>query len=780
MIALLGFNPLWITLGPIAAINGVLLISYLLYQLWGRRRLRREYEGAKNQGSRMISSSTREWWFWTTDPVVRLFVRMRMGPNVITALGFAAAVLAGYCYSRGWFGCAGWAMIFGASFDIFDGRVARITGKSSRSGAFFDAVMDRFSEGACFLGIAFFFRASFMLPVVVAALVGSMLVSYTRARGEGVGVDCKVGWMQRPERIAYLGVASVFDPVMTMALHRWWAVPPPVLIIFAVAFIALMTNATAIYRMIYIMNTLDTEDRRGRDSLPQIITKLSTPAGREAFWERARYGYDRRRGTHAHAVLFLAGGLGEELLAGPLARGDLPNIARHILERGGAAAAVAAAPATVGPAAAPFVTGAFPGSCDIPGVRWFDRAVPESRVISMHRFRDYLGWGAYAMDRDLSKSVRTIFEYSRQAVNIFGAVGRGGGPVRDPSFFRLAGRFHRPNRLGETGEAEEAAFRWFSSAIRRETDFVLYAFPPIEGAGETGPALEVACQALRRMDADIGRAAEFLRQQGMYGDTALMLAGSYGQAGALRRFDLVGFLEKRLRTSSLERGLKDWQEAEVISLPSGTSMAHLYLRGHGGWAERVFFEDAERRGLIGALLEQGGIDLLAGRSVEGGIVIQSRRGRAHVHEDADGRITYLVRGGDPFGYDALPQVMEAQVALVHSASTPFPDGIVQVLQLFRSRRSGDVLLFTEEDVALSKAEGEEAPATSGTLQRAHLVVPFLSSVRPVAQIMRTADIFALLLEMLGIEAEHRMDGALPVASASGTEADVPYALNPMP
>ena len=770
MIAIIALNPIWITLGPIVVINAVLCLSYLLYQVWGRKRLAREYEGAKNEATQLLSSRTREWWFWTTDPIVRLFVRLKLGPNAITTTGFLIAAVAAVLFARGSFGYAGWAMIFGASFDMFDGRVARITGKSSRSGAFFDAVMDRFSEGACLLGLAWYFRESFMLPIVIAALVGSMLVSYTRARGEGMGVDCKVGWMQRPERIVYLGVAAVFDPVVGVVLHRWWTQPPPFLVMLALVFIALMTNATAIYRMVFIMNELDTADRRGKESIPQLITKLSTPAGRCELWERARYGYDRRRGAFAHVVLFLAGGMTPGLVRELARRGDLPNISAHILARGGEAEGVSAFPSTLGPASTPFVTGAFPGTCDIPGSRWFDRTVPPGRVLAMNRFRDYLGWGAYAMDGDLAPSVRTIFEYSRQAVNIFGMLGRGCGLIRDPAFFRMASRFHRLREGRDAEEAQEAAFRWFTSAIRRETDFVLYSFPPVEGTDATEASLTLAGQALRRIDEDVGRAAEYLKSQKMYDQTALLLAGSYGQGQMAHRFDLDGFLAKRYRSCASGAGARDWQEAELIALPSGTSMANLYLRSGAEWDRRSFFEDAERRGLVGSLLEQEGTDLLAGRSVEGGIVIQSRRGRAHVLEDADGRITYFVKGGDPFGYGPLPQVLDAASALEASAASAYPDGILGLLQLFRSRRSGDLVLSAGAGTTLLSGDEAERMATNGSLAREHLLVPILSSVPLGASLMRTADLFAAVLEMLGIEPEHRMDGALPRGCARREDA----------
>jgi CDP-diacylglycerol--glycerol-3-phosphate 3-phosphatidyltransferase len=215
---------------------------------------------------------------------------MRLSPNIITFIGFAISCISAWFFAVGLFGYAGWIMIFGATFDMFDGKVARMTGKTSRSGAFYDSVMDRFGEGVVMLGLAIYFRYDWMLYMIVAGLIGSMLVSYTRARGEGVGVVCKKGVMQRPERIAYLGVASIFQPIADYFLmNTGWSMTP-ILVIGALLIIAVMTNFTALYRTIYIMNELDNEDHLegGIDTIPQILMKLSTPEGRLEWFEKVR------------------------------------------------------------------------------------------------------------------------------------------------------------------------------------------------------------------------------------------------------------------------------------------------------------------------------------------------------------------------------------------------------------------------------------------------------------------------------------------------------------
>jgi hypothetical protein len=155
-------------------INFGLFLSLMFYTFTARLRKREIPEAARRHTSKFLSAHFKEWWVFTTDPIAKLFVRLGVRPSTLTFLGFLFSVAAGVLFVKGLFGYAGWAMIFGATFDIFDGRVARLTNQESRSGAFYDSVMDRFGEGICFLGLAFYFRSSWILFFVIAGLIGGM------------------------------------------------------------------------------------------------------------------------------------------------------------------------------------------------------------------------------------------------------------------------------------------------------------------------------------------------------------------------------------------------------------------------------------------------------------------------------------------------------------------------------------------------------------------------------------------------------------------------------
>ena len=179
--------------------------------------------------------------------MVSLFAALGIGPNVATLLGVAVAGVAAFFASTGDFLVAGILVLVGSAFDLVDGGLARRAGTVSRQGALLDSVLDRVSESAIYLGLIIYFTKddSFSQTnsvLIVVALGGSLMVSYVRARAEGLGLRGKAGFMTRPERVAITGVLLIADQPTAMlwilavgtplsAAHRfldvWWAARSP-------------------------------------------------------------------------------------------------------------------------------------------------------------------------------------------------------------------------------------------------------------------------------------------------------------------------------------------------------------------------------------------------------------------------------------------------------------------------------------------------------------------------------------------------------------------------
>lgn len=183
------------------------------------------------------------------EPVTRWLVERRVHPNLITTMGFASTIVAGVLYHQDHVRSAGVFVLLGGLFDIFDGRVARESGMASKFGSFYDSTLDRISEIVVFIGLLSLYNDYrtdlgdvFMIYMIMLAATGSLMVSYTRAKAEALGLDCSVGFMQRAERVVLLGLGSIL-----FGLAFDGRVISAIIIIMAVA-----TNLTAIQRIVWV------------------------------------------------------------------------------------------------------------------------------------------------------------------------------------------------------------------------------------------------------------------------------------------------------------------------------------------------------------------------------------------------------------------------------------------------------------------------------------------------------------------------------------------------
>jgi phosphatidylglycerophosphate synthase len=151
-----------------------------------------------------------DYFIWMLRPIERAVLKNpRLTPNHLTFTSLAACASAGLAIATNHMATAGWLYIFAGALDILDGRVARATNRQSKAGAFLDSVTDRWGELFVFTGFAWFLHGSPWLLAVMLAVTGSLMVSYTRARGEALGIALDGGNMQRAERIALVAIGTL-------------------------------------------------------------------------------------------------------------------------------------------------------------------------------------------------------------------------------------------------------------------------------------------------------------------------------------------------------------------------------------------------------------------------------------------------------------------------------------------------------------------------------------------------------------------------------------------
>jgi len=189
------------------------------------------------------------WFMWVIGPAERVLLRLGVGPDAMNVSGLLFGALAGVLIATDHLELGGWAIAAGGVCDILDGRLARARKVVSDYGAFIDSTLDRFVEVFAFLGFVFFLRAFAWGPLLAAAAItGSLLVSYTRARGESVGVLCKEGLMQRAERLVLTCLACLSDA----PLGARFGLASGTIVLWIVGLIAVGTFLTAAHRTLWI------------------------------------------------------------------------------------------------------------------------------------------------------------------------------------------------------------------------------------------------------------------------------------------------------------------------------------------------------------------------------------------------------------------------------------------------------------------------------------------------------------------------------------------------
>ncbi len=207
----------------------------------------------------MLSNLIEDWARGVARHVGHFVAKSGLGPNAITIIGFLLNFPVAYVLGQGWFLWGGFLILFAGLFDMLDGAVARATGKSSKFGAFLDSTFDRYSEIVVLLGLLLYFRGVIGETgekmggsiLTYAAITGSLMVSYVKARSEGLDIPMKgVGLLPRPERVGLTALACLLQPVfgdISLIVLLW--------------VLSVGTNLTALQRILYVWATTGREEK---------------------------------------------------------------------------------------------------------------------------------------------------------------------------------------------------------------------------------------------------------------------------------------------------------------------------------------------------------------------------------------------------------------------------------------------------------------------------------------------------------------------------------------
>lgn len=283
-----------------AAMPALILLAYALgglvvYVVRNRRSgaFHDEEMDGRGKGG-LTTASARHFFAWLMRPFWRSLVRAEVPPNAITTLSFGLAVGAGVALAAGRFSLGGWLYLSAGALDFLDGRVARETKRASKAGAALDSVLDRYCESAVLVGLAWYYRDSWVLFGCLMALTGSLFVPYVRARGESLGATMSdVGFMQRPERIVVLGVATAFSPILEAIVFPNDPHPMHWIAVVGILLVAVTSHTTAVQRLVHLVRSLGGAVASDMRPLPRsiVVSVLATSVDFSVVWTLARAGF---------------------------------------------------------------------------------------------------------------------------------------------------------------------------------------------------------------------------------------------------------------------------------------------------------------------------------------------------------------------------------------------------------------------------------------------------------------------------------------------------------
>ena len=450
-------------------------------------------------------------------------------------------------------------------------------------------------------------------------------------------------------------------------------------------------------------------------------------------------------------VLVLIDGARSDVLRDLLARGDLPNLARWVIEPGGLRTGTTVFPSTTGVAYIPFLFGRFPGSVGIPGIRWLDRrgaAEGKSSRTQWRAARSYCGVQGGWLNTDIA-ATPSIFDLVPESIAICTPLTRGLRAGANRCALRRVVLGSAAHYLGTYPALDRAVARAWLGAADEPWRFLFVVFPGVDGISHLKDPLHPAVlESYRLVDRALGAFVARLRKQGRE-LPAFFVVSDHGMTVMREHADPAVLLERRgVRT--LRHPVHVWRRgARVATMVSGNASVQLYFEPRSG-RERPLTESEIPNAILEQLLALPAVRLAACRADStGGIIVRTKNARASLTESM-GLIRYEPQSGDPLGLGAYLELDDREL-LTRTRETDVPDAPRQLLQLFGTPRAGDLVLAATPGADFRGPwEMPEHRAGHGSLIAEHMEVPIAASVALPDVGLRTVDLMPTVLERLDV------------------------------
>jgi len=452
------------------------------------------------------------------------------------------------------------------------------------------------------------------------------------------------------------------------------------------------------------------------------------------------------------AVLVLIDGARVDVLRELLGRGDLPNLSRWVIERGGLTTGTTVFPSTTGVAYIPFLFGRYPGSVGIPGIRWLDRRGAAGGWREQWRAaRSYCGVQGGWLNGDITPAP-SLFDLVPQSIAICTPLTRGLGPRGNRIAVRRAVLGAAAHYLGTYPALDRAVARAWLDAALEPWRFLFVVFPGVDGISHLkDPRHPAVLKSYRLVDRALGAFVARVQQRG--GELPEFFVVSDHGMTAMREHSDTATLLEASGVRTLRHPVHVWRRgARVATMVSGNASVQLYFDPRSG-RERPLTEPEIPAAILERLLALPAVQLAAcrGGGDAGGVVVRTRNARARLTE-ALGVIRYQPETGDPLGLGGYVELDDRDL-LSRTRETAVPDAPRQLLQLFQTVRAGDLVLAAARGADFRGPwEVPEHRAGHGSLIAEHMEVPIAASVVLPHAAIRTVDLMPTILERLDITA----------------------------
>jgi arylsulfatase A-like enzyme len=458
----------------------------------------------------------------------------------------------------------------------------------------------------------------------------------------------------------------------------------------------------------------------------------------------------QRMKAKKRVLFYLIDGAHFDVLSELISKGELPNLKR-ILEEGTYRKATTCFPSTTGPAYLPFLTGHFPGTMNITGIRWFDKKEFKRSRLNKYAMRSYCGPEAAWFNTDMPIEKKTLFELLGESYNVFNIITRG---VTDDHDLTKKGKgllYTRAHFMKRHHPVDKLGHKRIMEMLHKgkDFDFLFAVFPSVDWDSHYYNTRDSkTIEAYKIVDESLGEVREFLEKKGWWQNTLFLLTSDHGLTASHTHLDLADWLTDH-DLKSVYYPLIWKRKPKSAVMISGNSFGSIHLLNHAGdhilRKNEVFKYFNEDR--LKSLLNEKAVDFVAYRGEKEGICyIQNHEGKAFIEKNG-GRYRYICEQGDPLNLNSDLFANSHREALEVTFNSDYPDAFVQIDQLLASRRAGDVIVSANKGYDLRDFwEFPEHKGSHGSLHKEHIAVPLLYNQKNWAtHSARTADLFNTIL-----------------------------------